>query len=285
MSERGTLARSVLVYRADDGILEIGDWLLSATNPDGEGVELWATVGDDVSGFGGGARFVTWVDRLATVASPATADLAIAVGSYSTRPSFGGDRVGQLSGFSGRGWRIDGTAMVDVVAPGDYDVLWAQSRRERDDWGLYSMGSGTSAAGPHVAGAVVLLRQARPDATPAEIEAALRAGALVDDFVGATPNAEWGAGKLRIPTALDALGPAPRPRPIRTPASTPASPDAAPPARRRRARRDDGRGRGRGVARQTRAAAAARAARRGRAGGGPMALVALVTRRSRARRS
>jgi len=211
VSERGTLARSILVFAPNGGTLEIGDWALAVTNPDAEAVELWGTVVDDVSGFGGGARFVTFVDRLASAASPSTADRAIAVGSYSTRPSFGGDRIGQLSGFSGRGPRIDGAEVVDVVAPGDYDVLWAQSRRARDDWGAFSMGGGTSAAGPHVAGAAALLVQARPDATAAEIEAALRAGAFVDDFVGDSPNLEWGAGKLRIPEALDALGPAPPP--------------------------------------------------------------------------
>lgn len=211
VSERGTLARSIIVFRADEGDLEVGDWSLSVTNPDLDAVELWGTIVDDVSGFGGGARFTLFADRDASAASPSTADRAIAVGSYSTRTSFGGDRIGQLSGFSGRGPRIDGAAIVDVAAPGDFDVLWAQSRRGRDDWGFFTMGGGTSAAGPHVAGAAALLVQARPDATPDEIEAALRAGASVDDFVGDIPNLTWGAGKLRISAALDALGPAPPP--------------------------------------------------------------------------
>lgn len=211
VSERGTLARSVVVFRADGGDVEIGDWPLVVGNPDAEAVELFASVVDDVSGFGGGATFVNWIDPMASVASPATADHAIAVGSYSTRASWGADRVGQLSGFSGQGARLDGAAVVDVTAPGDYDVFWAQSRRARDDWGFFSMGGGTSAAGPHVAGAAALLLQARPDATPDQIEAALRAGALADEFVGEAPNLQWGAGKLRIVPALEALGPAPLP--------------------------------------------------------------------------
>ena len=70
---------------------------------------------------------------------------------------------------------------VDIAAPG-YDILStyspiAISAREP---GMYYYASGTSMATPHVTGAAALLMSAYPDATPAQIKAALLDGANRD---------------------------------------------------------------------------------------------------------
>ena len=57
-------------------------------------------------------------DNIVTV--PATADSAITVASYSTRGW--GPLVGDLSEFSPTGPRIDGQAIIDITAPGNFDI-------------------------------------------------------------------------------------------------------------------------------------------------------------------
>jgi subtilisin family serine protease len=71
--------------------------------------------------------------------------------------------TGELSGFSNRG------GPVSLAAPGEEILTTAR--------GGYESFYGTSAAAPHVAGAIALLRSARPDATVAQIRSALQDGA------------------------------------------------------------------------------------------------------------
>ena len=75
--------------------------------------------------------------------------------------------------------------------------------------GGYQLRSGTSMAAPHVAGAVALLRQANPDATPDQIKQALIQSAF--DLGESGPDFTTGYGLLNIAGALDLLPPA---RPI-----------------------------------------------------------------------
>ncbi|MEV6040887.1 S8 family serine peptidase [Nonomuraea sp. NPDC052116] len=86
------------------------------------------------------------------VSAPACVSSAIAVGSTTDRD--------EVSSFSNRG------PLLDVFAPGS-DIVSSVPG------GRWQSKSGTSMAAPHVAGALAVLRQARPDATPSEIEAAL----------------------------------------------------------------------------------------------------------------
>ena len=72
--------------------------------------------------------------------------------------------------------------------------------------GGYQLLTGTSMAAPHVAGAVALLRQANPDATPDEIKQALIQSAY--DLGEAGPDFVTGYGLLNIAGALDLLPPA-----------------------------------------------------------------------------
>ncbi|MPZ54196.1 MAG: S8 family serine peptidase [Acidimicrobiia bacterium] len=131
-----------------------------------------------------------------TVATPAAADAALAVGSV-TKSEF-------LAFSSSRGPRKGDFAIKpDVTAPG---VLIASARAEGTSIGIpaendaYRATSGTSMASPHVAGAAAILRQAEPQLTPAEVKARL--------VTTAVPRAtndvyEQGGGRIDVPAALD----------------------------------------------------------------------------------
>jgi subtilisin family serine protease len=69
---------------------------------------------------------------------------------------------------------------------------------------VYRRAQGTSFAAGLTAGAAALLLQARPEASVAEIEDALRAGAADLGTPGA--DADFGYGRLDVPGALEALG-------------------------------------------------------------------------------
>ena len=89
-------------------------------------------------------------------------------------------------------WAVHGW-QVDISTVGDSVLLTMPG-------GSYAAGSGTSFSGPAVAGAAALLRSAVPGITPEQVQAALQAGA---DSTG-TWNREYGAGRLHMPSAVDA---------------------------------------------------------------------------------
>src|SRR3989304_1254878 len=62
----------------------------------------------------------------------------------------------------GRGPRVDGARKVDIAAPGNFDVFSIVSKDTFRPQGAYEWFGGTSAAGPHVAGAVAVLLQSAP---------------------------------------------------------------------------------------------------------------------------
>jgi len=78
---------------------------------------------------------------------------------------------------------------------------------------------GTSAATPHVAGAAALVKQANPTFGPAQLQAAMEAGAADVGIAG--KDNEWGAGKLTLGGA---------PAPPSPPSALPPSPPPPPPA-------------------------------------------------------
>jgi len=117
------------------------------------------------------------------------------------------DRAGNVADFSSRGpVTADGSGRIkpDIVAPG-VDILSSVPG------GNYGASSGTSMAGPHVAGAVVLLWSADPtligDIDRTEqllIQTAdpYRGSTAVGCFVGEVPNAAYGYGILDVYEAV-----------------------------------------------------------------------------------
>jgi MYXO-CTERM domain-containing protein len=113
-----------------------------------------------------------------------------------------GEARGDRHLYSSVGPRIDGGKTVDLAAPADPFVPapLAEVAEDSPNDPPYSLFSGTSGAGPHVAAAAVLLRQLSPDADGEELRQSLRDGARVDPFVAADadtfPDDAWGYGKL-----------------------------------------------------------------------------------------
>lgn len=210
-SVRGTSRFDIYIDRSGAALAE-GDWSLRLNNNESYGLNVNAYVWDSDHEWDDGVIFLDHLDNMYTVTSPGTADSAITVASYSTR----GRQVGvpgTLSPFSGQGPRIDNEPILDVAAPGHYDIACASSRDVSGaSFGQYAWFGGTSAAAPHVAGAVALLLQSEPHLPPEEVKKVLRDHAREDAFTGLVPNFRWGWGKLDIGAALSAP-PKPTPTP------------------------------------------------------------------------
>ncbi len=105
-----------------------------------------------------------------------------------------------------------GATTVDIAAPGSSILSTAKG-------GGYVTMSGTSMATPFVTGAIALYSAAHPDATAAQIGAALLASAAPTASV---LDKVLSDGRLDIATFLNTYAPAPAPAPAPTPTPTPA---------------------------------------------------------------
>jgi len=212
-SSRGTARFDIYIHR-DGAMLSEGTWKLRLTNLTPAWLSVHAYISDQLAGWAGGTAFADSVaDRMYTVTSPATADSAITVASYSTRGRLAGV-PGDLSSFSGQGPRIDNVPILDLAAPGHFDVACARSKDVVGAaFGQYAWFGGTSAAGPHVAGAAALAMQSDPGLGPLQIAQVLQRSARQDAFTGVTPNERWGFGKLDVWAAIPPT-PTPSPTPV-----------------------------------------------------------------------
>ncbi len=182
-------------------------------------------------------------DSSYTIGSPATADDAIAVGSYISRKTwtdYKGDSwkyidnptVGNISSFSSHGPRIDGVKKPDITAPGqgiisarDKIVTWPGDNDARviDNDGTnngegpadYFVSKGTSMACPIAAGAAALLMQANPSlkGDPDSIRNALFQSASN----GGTQDNTYGYGKIDVSAALSFITTSTTPTPTPPP--------------------------------------------------------------------
>jgi subtilisin family serine protease len=124
------------------------------------------------------------------------------------------DPLAGAAPFSSRGPSLCNSTNIkpEIVAPG------INVRSCKVGGGYHSM-SGTSMAAPYVVGAVALMREYNPDATPQEIKQALVASAL--DVGAAGPDFSSGYGLLDIPGAIAMLPP---PQPVRWRLNVPLAP-------------------------------------------------------------
>ena len=144
----------------------------------------------------------------------------LSVASYYDQDT--GTRDGTVSDYSSRGLATDASTWPDISAPGEnitsscrlYLAICSTGLDPRNGPGLLDIGtfntiSGTSMAAPHIAGIVAQLFQARPSATPAEVEQALKASAYkyTDGaaYVGQT-SYDKGHGLVDVVAAVAALG-------------------------------------------------------------------------------
>ena len=165
-----------------------------------------------VNGTKGGGVVDAWLDRPLgpfaarfapphldpdhTVTSPAGADQALAVGSYSISP------LGTVSPSSARGPdRLD--VPIDLIAaPGEPISTAAAGGSHAHS---FDVGRGTSLAAAHVTGAIALMLETNQGCTRAEVARCLRATARTDQYTNAGPATAWGAGKLDIAAALASI--------------------------------------------------------------------------------
>ncbi len=151
----------------------------------------------------------------------------LSVASYFDRN--GGVRDGEVSDYSSRGAADDPSTWPDISAPGQaitsacrpYLLICATGLDPRNGPGLLDIGtyntiSGTSMAAPHITGIVAQLFQADPDATPAEIEDALKStthkytdGAPYEAVGGYTSSPDKGTGLVDVVAAATELGAGP----------------------------------------------------------------------------
>lgn len=137
-----------------------------------------------------------------------------------------GTRNGNVSSFSSRGMAGNPSTYPDVSAPGSnitsacrlYLLICSTGLDPQNGPGLFDIGtfntiSGTSMATPHVAGIVAQLFQAAPDATPADIEDAIKAtaykfddGAPYEAFGPNTTSVDKGTGLIDAYAAALSLG-------------------------------------------------------------------------------
>ena len=207
-------------------IKDTSAWTLTLQLPTAANVDFY--ISDDASSWGGGAA---WVSPTNThlITWPSTADTAISVASYHSRnlwmPGYG-----MLATYSSIGPRIDGIPKLSVAAPGGYDIIspWSFDA-PYPSWytqgysglplyslyGGYQLFSGTSAAGPHVAGAVALMLQLNGDCGSIAKDL-IEASAYTDAYTGliapypSPGNFAWGYGKLNACAAIEEVLKLPR---------------------------------------------------------------------------
>jgi serine protease AprX len=148
----------------------------------------------------------------------------LSVASYYDQDT--GTRSGVVSDYSSRGLSTNASTWPDISAPGEnitsscrlYLAICSTGLDPRNgpgplDIGTFNTISGTSMAAPHIAGIVAQLFQARPDATPADIERALKVsahkftdGAAYTAGPLGTTSYDKGYGLVDVVAAVAALG-------------------------------------------------------------------------------
>jgi hypothetical protein len=218
------------------GVPAAGDWQINVTPAQGgtgRPFDIWMySQNMGIDGFvNGRAGF----DNRFLVGSPGNARRAVTVGAFATKMCWlaqvsggcgGGlvgflnqEQVGDIARFSSAGPTRDGRMKPEITAPGiairsSRSANISTASNVTDPSGRHFYLWGTSMASPHVAGAVALLFERRPDLTPEDVKEILAASAIRDGFTmrtygppefGGTPADWWGFGKLNVEDALLSL--------------------------------------------------------------------------------
>lgn len=199
-SARGTHEVHVQLYRFKGSTtlsLPEGKWTLNVTSDAPVDAELFA--GDAYNSWARGFVFEENTPSK-TICHPATSDKGLAISAYVLHGNGAWGGPGVLAGYSSIGPRIDGDHGIDLAAPDD---PWSPGvpLAGAVDLVRYEQFGGTSGAGPHVAAAAALLKQADPSRSAIAIRKALVDGAKRDAFVTGDAT-KWGAGKLDVAAAL-----------------------------------------------------------------------------------
>jgi hypothetical protein len=122
-----------------------------------------------------------------------------------SRSVTGQGNIGELWLGSSTGPTFDGRLGVDVSAPGD-NVFTTYNPKSyyatfrfnliQDGGGLYGRAGAVSAAAPQVTGIIALMLEKNPRLDARQIRTMLQQSARTDSFTGATPNPNWGYGKV-----------------------------------------------------------------------------------------
>jgi hypothetical protein len=194
---RNTHERFVSLVGQDP--LPKGKYQLTATLDAGPPLEVDLFAGDDVTAWAGGFAFDQNTPER-TICNPATSDKTISVAAYvlhDERPFNPAGNVGEIATYSSRGPLFDGTPGIELAAPDNPLSAAPPADKVAIAWEPFG---GTSGAGPHVAGAVALLKEANPNIKPEEIKKRL----LDHVKPGAGGENRTGKGKLDIAAALEA---------------------------------------------------------------------------------
>jgi subtilisin family serine protease len=172
-----------------------------------------------------------------TIGSPGIISEVITAASYNTRDSiisaysgnatlYNAGSVENISNFSSRGPRADGTIKPDITAPGSSIYSAYNSFDSTSNDGFYYTyttdfieqshriiaASGTSMSSPMVTGIVALMLNYNPELTQTEIKDILKITAINDNWTGNVrdnKSATWGWGKidaLQIMKEIQGLG-------------------------------------------------------------------------------
>ncbi len=207
-TSRGTHER--FIYLLDRQGMPEGDYPLEITLDGGPSLEVEAFVADDRTSWAYGFTF-DQDSPTRTVCNPATSDKTLGIAAYVLHDEpayYGTGPRGSLASYSSRGPRIDGASAIDIAAPDN--PMAAEPPVEKSNAVYFGPFGGTSGAGPHVAAAVALLRQAYPAEPPARLRERLLEGARPESRPDAKTT--FGSGKLDIAKSAGleiADGPAP----------------------------------------------------------------------------
>lgn len=198
---RGTTLRNIYLY--SETPMPSGAYTLTASLPTAPagGIPLELYVSDAVTSWGYGLTFDDATDAK-TVCHPATADDTLAVAAYSLHDEDGysnSSPAGKLATYSSSGPLLDGKPGIALAAPDNpLSTGIPELGKPGGEAASYAPFGGTSGAGPHVAAAAALLKQAFPNESPAQIKARLLDHAKPVDG----PEVRWGHGKLDVNAAL-----------------------------------------------------------------------------------